>query len=217
MASRTSRLSDARALTWQIRMELGREIRSARVSSGASLREAGQRVAMSHAQLGRIERGVLEQLTVDQLSRSCAAVGLRLWVRAVPGAGPALDAAQLQLLRRLHVRLPDHVRVRTEVPLPGRGDPRAWDSVLGLHPTETPVEAETRLRDIQALDRRRALKQRDGRVEVLILLVSDTAHNRAVLAEHREALRASFPLDTRAVMRAVEAGQTPEASGIVVL
>jgi hypothetical protein len=61
------------------------------------------------------------------------------------------------------------------------------------------------------------LKQRDGRVEVLILLVSDTAHNRAVLAEHREALRASFPLDTRAVMRAVEAGQTPEASGIVVL
>ena len=47
--------------------------------------------------------------------------------------------------------------------------------------------------------------------------VSDTAHNRAVLAEHREALRASFPLDTRAVMRALEAGRTPEASGIVVL
>lgn len=172
---------------------------------------------MSHAQLGRIERGVLEHVTVDQLSRSCAAVGLRLWVRAVPGAGPALDAAQLQLIRRLRDRLPEHVRVRTEVPLPGTGDPRAWDCVLGLNPTETPVEAETRLRDLQALDRRCALKQRDGNVDVLILLVSDTAHNRAVLAEHRDALRASFPLDTRQVMASLRAGRTPAASGIVVL
>ena len=217
MASRTSRLGDARELTRQIRTELGREIRSARLSAGVSLREAGQRVSMSHAQLGRVERGLLEHVTVDQLSRSCAAVGLRLWVRAVPGAGPALDAPQLQLLRRLRHRLPKHIRVRTEVPLPAPGDPRAWDSILDLHPTATPVEAETRLRDIQALDRRCSLKQRDGRAEVVILLVSDTAHNRAVLAEHREALRASFPLDTRAVMRAVEEGRTPGASGIVVL
>ena len=134
-----------------------------------------------------------------------------------PWGRPALDAAQLQLIRRLRDRLPDHIRVRTEVPLPAAGDPRAWDCVLGLRPTETPVEAETRLRDIQALDRRCALKQRDARVEVLILLVSDTAHNRTVVAEHREALRASFPLDTRQVMASLRAGKTPEASGIVVL
>lgn len=105
----------------------------------------------------------------------------------------------------------------TEVPLPAAGDPRAWDCVLGLDPTETPVEAETRLRDLQALDRRCALKQRDGHADVVILLVSDTAHNRAVLAEHREDLRASFPLDTRQVMVALRAGRTPEANGIVVL
>jgi transcriptional regulator with XRE-family HTH domain len=217
MATRASRLGDARAVTQQIRIEVGREIRSARVSAGASLREVSQRVSMSHAQLGRIERGVLDQVTIDQLSRGCAAVGLRLWVRAVPGAGPALDGPQLDLIGRLRARLPTDVRVRTEVPLPIPGDPRAWDCSLSLRPTETRVEAETRLRDIQALDRRCALKRRDGRADVLILLVSDTANNRRLLAEHRDALRESFPLDTRRVMRAVEAGQTPEASGIVVL
>jgi transcriptional regulator with XRE-family HTH domain len=217
VATRSSRLHDARTLSRQIRIEVGREIRSARQSAGGSLQEAGARTGMSHAQLSRIERGVLEHVTVDQLARGCAAVGLRLWVRAVPGAGPALDGPQLELIGRLRARLPADVRVRTEVPLPAPGDPRAWDCVLGLSPTNTPVEAEARLRDIQALERRFALKRRDGRVDILVLLVSDTAHNRSVLALHREALRDSFPLDTRQMMAFLRVGRTPMASGIVVL
>jgi hypothetical protein len=38
-----------------------------------------------------------------------------------------------------------------------------------------------------------------------------------MLALHREALRANFPLDTRTVMKALGAGLPPGASGIVVL
>ena len=172
---------------------------------------------MSHAQLSRIERGLLEHLTVDQVSRACSAVGLRFWARAVPGAGPALDGPQLALIRRLRERLPPHVVVRTEVPLPIAGDRRAWDAVLSLDPEDTPLEAETRLRDVQALDRRVALKRRDAGVKIVILLVSDTANNRRMLELYRGDLRASFPLDTRQVMAALRAGRTPRASGIVVL
>ena len=51
----------------------------------------------------------------------------------------------------------------------------------------------------------------------MILLVSDTPHNRGVLELHRAALRASFPLDTRAVLSALGEGRAPAASGIVVL
>ena len=172
---------------------------------------------MSHTQLRRIELGQIDRLTVDHLTRGCAAVGYQLLARAAPGSGPALDAPQLALIGRLRKVLPAGVRVRTEVPLRIAGDKRAWDVVLDLDPDDIPVEAETRLRDLQALERRSALKLRDSGFERIVLLVSDTANNRRVLQAYREDLRATFPLETRQVMASLRAGRTPEASGIVVL
>jgi transcriptional regulator with XRE-family HTH domain len=210
-------LQDADALARRIRFDIGREVRDARLDGGISQRNASSRVGMSHSQFGRIERGQIEEVTVEQLSRACAAVGLRLSARAVPGSGVALDAGQLALIGRLRSQLPPWVRVRTEVPIPLPGDRRAWDVVLGLDPDDTAVEAEARLRDIQALDRRHGLKLRDSDINVLVLVVADTPHNRRMLELYREDLRASFPLDTRQVMAALRKGRTPEASGIVVL
>ena len=51
----------------------------------------------------------------------------------------------------------------------------------------------------------------------MILVVNQTAHNRRVLAEHREALRAQFPLDGAAIARALREGRIPPASGIILL
>lgn len=217
MASRTSLLTEARAAVRRDEIELSREIRSARLSSGTSQRDAGRRVSMSHAQFGRIERAELDELTLDQAARACAAVGLRLIVKAVPGGDPALDAGQLALLERLRRELPPKVPMHTEVPLPIPGDRRAWDGLIRIDGVRIGVEAEARIRDVQALDRRIALKRRDGDVEIVILLVANTASNRRLLALHREALRSSFPLDTRPVMAALRMGRAPSASGIVVL
>ncbi|HET9347069.1 MAG TPA: hypothetical protein VFO05_15355 [Candidatus Limnocylindrales bacterium] len=44
------------------------------------------------------------------------------------------------------------------------------------------VEAETVVDDTQALDRKLALKKRDGLVDHVILLVADTPRNRRALA-----------------------------------
>jgi transcriptional regulator with XRE-family HTH domain len=216
MARASAVLQDADARTRHVRYEIGREIREARLSSGSSLRVAGARAGMSHTQLRRLEAGVIEHVTVEQLSRGCAAVGLRLLVRAAAGPGPALDAGQLALIGRLRKLLPA-VRLRTEVPVPLPGDRRAWDAVLGLDPADMPLEAEARLRDVQAVDRRCTLKLRDSGFDRLILLVSDTANNRRMLEAYREDLRSSFPLDTRAVLADLRRGRTPSASGIVVL
>ncbi len=172
---------------------------------------------MSHAQLGRIERGLLATVSLDQLTRGCAAVGLRLFVRAVPGAGPAFDRAQLSLLDRFRKVLPAGLAFATEVPLPNPGDSRAWDGMFSLESRRIAVEAETRLDDIQALDRRLRLKIRDGAVSAVILVVSDTANNREALDLYRESLRATFPLDGRAIRRALREDRVPEANGIVVL
>ena len=79
------------------------------------------------------------------------------------------------------------------------------------------VIAETRIRDLQALLRREHLKQLDGNVDRLILLVADTRHNRSALAEAGHALRATFLLGTRAVLARLGRGEAPPASGVVVL
>jgi transcriptional regulator with XRE-family HTH domain len=196
---------------------MGREIRTARLDAGASLRTAAGRVGISHAQLGRIERGEVDDPTIRQLSRACSAVGLQLLVRAMPGSGAPLDAGQLALIGRLRRVLPVAVPVRTEVPIPLPGDRRAWDVVLGLDPDSMPIEAEARLRDIQALDRRCALKLRDSSFDRMVLLNSDTPHNRRILELFREDIRSSFPLDTRAVLLYLRQGKTPPSSGIVVI
>ena len=79
------------------------------------------------------------------------------------------------------------------------------------------VDAETRLRDIQALQRRTELKWRDSGVDKVVLVVAATKHNRAVLREHRLALASTLPLDTGAIMASLGAGEPPRANGIAIL
>ena len=79
------------------------------------------------------------------------------------------------------------------------------------------VDAETHLRDVQAILRRSEAKWRDSGVDRMILLVGRTRHNRLVLREHREALRGTFPADTREILTALREGRLPERNGIVVL
>ena len=189
----------------------------ARIGAGLSQTAAGASAGMSHAQWSRIERGVLPCLTIDQASRAALSVGLRLFVRLYPDGDPTRDAAQLGLLERFRRKLPAAARWDTEVPLPIPGDRRAWDALIRLGGRRAGCEAETRVEDVQALERRLALKVRDGSVDVLILLVSDTAANRRAIHVHREALRALLPLDGREILASLRAGRLPERSGLVVL
>jgi hypothetical protein len=172
---------------------------------------------MSHHQLGRIERGQLATLTFDQLCRAGMAVGLRFSGRLYPDGDAVRDEASLRLLDRYVALLPAFARVDREVPVPSAGDLRAWDALVHLGGRRAGIEAETRLSDLQALERRLALKLRDGRVDLLLLVVADTRHNREVLARHREALRSLLPLDGAAIRAALRRGELPAASGILLV
>lgn len=188
------------------------------MNAGLSQASAGSAVGMSHAQFGRIERAVLATPTIEQLSLACASVGLKLVVRAYPDGDTVRDAAQLALLARFRAVLPPQVMWHAEVPLPIPGDRRAWDAVIRLAAREVvAVEAETRLRDIQSLQRRVALKKRDGGIDRVTLLISDTRSNRLALAGARMDLRSEFPLDSWAVLAAIRAGRAPAEDGIVLL
>jgi len=215
--SRNDKATIARAASARIRTDVGRELAETRRLAGLSQLDAARAVAMSHAQLGRIERAELAGLTVDQVCRAAAAVGLRCSVRLFPDGDPVRDAAQLKLLERFRLRLPDGIRWHTEVPLPIPGDLRAWDGMATLRGRRAGCEAETRLGDIQALERRLALKLRDGAVDVLIVVVADTAANRGALARHREVLRPLLPQDGRQVLAAFRAGHLPDQNGLLLL
>ena len=154
------------------------------------------------------------------MSAYCAVVGLDLSIKTYPAGDPIRDRAQLALLGRFRERLHPSLRWRTEVPLPIEGDLRAWAAENRPPPPaqwRIRVEAETRLADGQALQRKLALKLRDDPVGHLILLVSDTRSNRAALRLIREGLRELLPLDTRELLLALGRGNEPAGSGIVIM
>jgi transcriptional regulator with XRE-family HTH domain len=193
------------------------DVRTTRRASGLSVREAAASVGLDPTTFGRLERSELEHPTVDQLALASAAVGLELAVRDYLVGEPVRDAGQLRLLGRFRARISAELPWGTEVPLPIAGDLRALDGWTKASGLGIGIEAETRLGDLQALQRRALLKKRDAGLDVLILLVADTRANRLVLAEHRVLLRGSFPLDTRVILRALSGGRAPAADGIVVL
>lgn len=79
------------------------------------------------------------------------------------------------------------------------------------------IDAETRLRDMQALQRRLELKLRDSGSPRLILVVAATHHNRRVVREFRTALASTLPLDSRPVLAALREGALPRDNGLVLL
>jgi hypothetical protein len=157
---------------------------------------------------------------LEFLAAYCAVLGLELSLRTYPAGDPIRDRAQLALLERLRGRLHPSLRWRTEVPLPIERDLRAWDAdIRGTTPApwRARVEAETKLADLQALERRLTLKHRDDPGGHLILLISDTRANRAGLRSLREGLAELLPLRTREMLATIAQGRDPGASGIVIL
>jgi transcriptional regulator with XRE-family HTH domain len=201
-----------------IALAAGRDIRTVRRRLAMSLDAAGRRAGMSGSQFGRIERGVIGRPTLDHLCRASRAVGLKPWFTQYPSGPPVRDAAQLALLARFETLLASPLRLRREVPLPVTGDQRAWDGRITGGGLTASVEGESKLDDIQAVSRRIELKARDDpEAGAVILVVNRTAHNRRILAEHREALRGQFPLDDAAIARELRRGRVPRAGGIILL
>lgn len=218
MAGSNRRLDRALRLSRELTVEAAREILLSRDQAGLSQDAAGSAVGMSGSQYGRIERAELRHVSVEQLSRAASAVGLRPSLRLYPDGDAVRDAGHVRLLERLRSRLPGRLQWRTEVPLSIPRDFRSWDAQIWFGRGRVSVEAETRVRDAQAMWRRTAMKLRDDpTVDHVVLLVADTPANRRAMALVRELLRSELPLDTRSVVGALEAGRSPGANGIAFL
>jgi transcriptional regulator with XRE-family HTH domain len=196
--------------------ELANELREARLAAGLSQRSVAQAAGLTQSRISQTELARRPGLRFDEACRHAAVLGLRLSTKTYPEGTPVRDGPQLRLLERLHVQIHGALGWRTEVLVGGFGDQRAWDAVIDGQGS-VGVDAETRLRDIQATQRRCEAKWRDSGVDRIVLLVAATTHNRTVLRAHRMALWSTFPADTAEVMRALRKGELPPRNGIVIL
>ena len=217
MANRIRWIEDATSAGRRLQSELGLELREARVARGLRQIDVARAANKSIAQISRIEHGMTSSLGVIDLSRHGAAVGLKLHARFYPTGAGLRDAAQLDLIRRLRLRVGNRWRWQLEAPLNIPGDLRAFDALLTNGDERVAIEAITRLRDAQAQLRAAALKQRDGQVSRLVVVVRATHHNRTALRSAAEVLATTFPLSTRATLATLAAGEDPGENGIVLL
>lgn len=200
-----------------LRESLTQEARRARIGHGLSQEDVGRSLGMSGSQVGRIERGLSRDVSLERLVELLAAVGLELSARAYPTGRPLRDAAHLQLLARLRAATSHAFRWQLEVPLPIPGDLRAWDAVIHLGAARVGVEAETRPRDLQDLQRRVALKQRDSAMPAVILLLGDTRSNRMLVRGAAAAPGADFPVPGRDALRALREGRAPAENAVILI
>lgn len=202
-----------------IRM-LGEEYHEARLATGLSQQCVADRAGISRAFYGRIERGLVRDLSIIAGGKIAAVIGLDLSVRAYPGASPLRDGAHAKRLATILENVRPPLWYRAEVGLLQRPDQpleqRAWDAMVYGPGGRTAVELEMRVRDAQAVGRRIALKLRDDPVDRLLLALADTRANRLALAEHPGLYANLSRLRTSSVLQTLRDGRHPD-SGIILV
>jgi transcriptional regulator with XRE-family HTH domain len=195
----------------RVRAEIERGRRAAGLSIADLARAVGRsRSATSRALAGRRPISVREYAVLG------AAVGHDVRLRAYPAGDPIRDAGQQRLLERYRAHLHPSLRWRTEVVLPGDADLRAWDAETGATGWRVPIDAETVLDDVQAVDRRVHRKQRDDGADHVLIVLADTKRNRRALAAAPAAF-GGFSRDARAVLKALRDGRDPGTSAVILV
>ena len=217
MANRTSPVREAsRAAAWLLK-DLGRELRVARILSGATQAQVAHRLGRSRSHVSRVENGLVAGVRIGDLTRHAAIVGLRLFARLYPLGRRAMDGSQLALFERFRVRIANAWVVDLEVPMPIPGDLRAADAVLSRPGCRCMVEVITRLADFQAQVRAARLKQRDLGAERLMLVILASTTNRRVLREAAFLVADGFPVNTKSALRSLSVGEDPGGDAAILL
>jgi transcriptional regulator with XRE-family HTH domain len=194
-----------------------RTLREARVSAGVSQAELAREAGWSQSFTSLLERSRVPEASFLDLCIAASVLGLEPSL-TFHRVGPAIrDKGHEALIGRLMHLLSPAWHVAREVPFPNTGDPRWWDLLLRLPDYRLGVEAETRIRDMQAMVRRMKERAREGRADALLLILSDSAHNRELVDELRGALGDDFRSHPRDVLAALRSGSPLVGPGVVLL
>ena len=198
---------------------MAREIRDARLMAGTSQAAVAKAARISRSNVSRIEASQMPHLSIAEAVILADAVGLDLSVKAYPGRAPTRDAGHARKLAGFLADVGTPLSFSVEVALPAREDgpeQRAWDAMIFGTDGDTGVELEMRLYDLQAQMRRILLKWRDSGADRLLLLIANTASNRAVVRSFPDYLVDVPRLRTADVLAQIGRGERPETGHVLI-
>lgn len=218
MSTRETRLQRGRRRGTALVVATIGELRAQRISLGVSQRTLAAQLGCSQSEYSRFELAANPgAVGAVRLTEVAALLGLDLSLGLHPAGDPLRDKGHQALIARFRAILSPRFHVRAEVPFPATGDPRVWDLSVRLDDFLVGVEAETRIRDLQALVRRMRQCERDGGVDEILLILSDSAVNRRHVGDLRLALGDNFATPSRELLRALRQGQRLAGSGVLLI
>ena len=195
------------------------ELRQSRIGAGLSQAALAHQLGIDASNVWRLEAGLVSEITVSKLSEMASVLGLELSLQLFPVGDPVRDKGQLAAGKRFQASLSKVWQVTDETPLPGAGEQRAWDKLLRLIGSSPPylvgVDIETRIRDIQALVRRTRGRERDGQVDAILIVLSDSATNRRLADELRASLGQAYATPPREILKGLGSGERLVGSGVI--
>ena len=218
MSTRESRRARGRRIGRAVAARLVGELTTTRTLAGVSQDALGRAIGTSQSEISKLERLVrIDDISFVRVAEVASLLGLELSAALYPRGDPIRDKGQQALAGRFRSILAPQFRVLAEALLPGPGDRRSWDMLLRLARQLTGVEIETRIRDIQWLVRRMRERERDGGVDHILLVLSDSSTNRRLLPQLLEALGERYATPRRQLLAALRAGRPLPGSGVVLL
>ena len=216
MAARSDPVDEGARISARVMSSVADELRDARLAHGLSQTQVGRAVGVRRVRISAVERRIVKAMTIDQVARHSAVLGLKLSVKLYPVGAAIRDVVQIKYINGFVARVGRAWNVGLDVPIPIPGDLRAVDVVLeGV--CAIAVEVITRLRDIQSELRAAQVKQRDLGADRLVIVLAATHANRKALADARPSLEAAFDLDSQRTLRMLAAGMDPGRDAIVLL
>lgn len=193
------------------------EVRVARLTRNVSQRAVATELGWSHSRFQRFESNTDGGLALADICQVGAVLGLELGAGLHAVGDGLVDAGHRALIGRFRAVLASSWQVALEVPLAIAGDQRSWDLLLRIPEQLVGVEAETRVRDEQELVRRVRARERDGGADLILLVLSNSAHNRTLVSELRATLGKSYETGPRAILAALRQGRPLPGSGVILL
>jgi transcriptional regulator with XRE-family HTH domain len=215
MSTTQTRLQRGRRRGTQVAQRALSELRVARRTVGVSQRSLAAQLGVTQAVVWRLEREGASDVSVVRLSEMASLLGLEVAVTLHPIGDPIRDRGQQALIGRFRALLSSGWQVTAEAPFPALGDARAWDLLVRLPTQRVGVEAETRIRDVQALVRRLRGRESHGGADHVLLVLSDSAVNRRLVGELREALGKEYAATPRVLLGALRRGEPLAGSGVL--
>ncbi len=221
MASRETRRQRGLRRGRSLALRCISELRDQRVVAGVSQRSMAGELSISQAHLWRIEASQVSDPGLIRLSEMASVLGLELAVSLHPIGDPLRDRGHQALAQRFDRILSPSWRVTNEALLPNPGDRRAWDKLLRLmHAAGRHIvgaDLESRIRDVQALVRRTRARERDGGVDSILIVLSDSATNRRLVGELIHALGPDYATPRRLIVAALRDGRPLPGCGVILL